>query len=423
MSSPVAPVQPGSELYAITLRQLDSAARLMGLDGNLHRVLRAPKRVFSVQVPIELERGEVEVFTGYRVQHNINRGPALGGLRYSAASSVDEVIALAMLMTWKCALVRLPFGGSAGALVCDPSTLTARELERLSRRYATEVSVLIGPTSDIVMPDLNTDGQVMAWIMDTFSMHAGYSVPAVVTGKHVSIGGTEGRLEATGRGVFISLVEAAKVARVGLEGCRVAIQGFGNVGSTAAALLYAAGCKVVAVSDSHGGVYSPRGLDIPMLLVYRRTEGRLRGVPGTDAITNAELLTCDCDVLIPAADDNQITAANASAVRARMVIEAASGPTTEEADRILEDRGVLVVPEILAGAGGAIVSYFEWVQGLQESFWTEQQVNERLETAMTEAFNAVLTTRERLGTSFRAAAYIQAIKAVADATEFRGIYP
>jgi glutamate dehydrogenase (NAD(P)+) len=423
MSSQVAPAQSGSDLYAIALRQFDTAARLMGLDSNMHRVLRSPKRVFTVQVPIELESGDVEVFTGYRVQHNINRGPAIGGLRYSAVSSVDEVIALAMLMTWKCALVRLPFGGSAGALVCDPAALTVREVERLTRRYATEVSLLIGPTSDIVMPDLNTDSQVMAWIMDTFSMHAGYSVPAVVTGKHVSIGGTEGRHDATGRGVYTTLVEAAKIAKISLQGCRVAIQGFGNVGSTAASLLHAAGCKVVAVSDASGGAYSPRGLDIPRLLVHRQTAGHLRGAPGADSITSAELLTCDCDVLIPAAVDNQITGANAAAVRARLIIEAASGPTTENADRILEERGILVVPEILAGAGGAIVSYFEWVQGLQESFWTEKQVNERLEAAMTEAFNAVLGTRERLGTSFRAAAYIQAIKAVADATEFRGIYP
>jgi glutamate dehydrogenase (NAD(P)+) len=423
MSSAVSPMQAGSDLYAIALRQLDVAAGLMGLDANMHRVLRTPKRVFTVQVPIELEDGEVQVFTGYRVQHNINRGPALGALRYHPDITVEHVIALAMLMTWKCALLRLPFGGSAGAMVCDPTALSARELERLTRRYATEVSVLIGPTSDIVMPDLNTDSQVMAWIMDTFSMHAGYSVPAVVTGKHVSIGGTEGHIEATARGVFYTLAHAAKQLGLPLDGSRVAIQGFGHVGGTVAALAESAGCTVVAVSDVTGGIYNPRGLEMASLIEYRNEVGRIQGFPGSSSITNPDLLTCDCDVLIPAASDNQINAFNAGAIRARMIVEAASGPTTEEADRILEQRGIVVLPEILAGAGGATVSYFEWVQGLQESFWTETQVYERLEAAISEAFESVQAVRKRLGVSFRGAAYVQAVKAVADATEMRGIYP
>lgn len=423
MMSPVAPAQIGSELYAIALRQVDAAAALMGLDEDMHLVLRTPKRILTVQVPFELANGEQEVLTGFRVQHNINRGPAIGGLRYEADASVGEVIALAMLMTWKCGLMGLPFGGSAGAVVCDPNAYTRRELERMTRRYATEVAILIGPSSDIVSPDLHTDGQVMAWIMDTYSMHQGFSVPAVVTGKPVSIGGSEGSHDATGRGLFFLLRQAAACLDLDLSQVGIAVQGFGSVGSVVAGLLHSAGCRVVAVSEAAGGLYNAKGLDIPALLAHRAATGQLAGFPGAYAMSNAELLTCPCDILIPAAVENQITAVNAGSVRARLVVEGANGPTTEEADRILDDRGITVLPDILAGAGGVTVAYFEWVQGLQESFWSESQVNARLESTLLDAFNAVTATKERLGVSYRAAAYVQGMGAVAQATAMRGIYP
>jgi glutamate dehydrogenase (NAD(P)+) len=344
-------------------------------------------------------------------------------LRFNPESGVEEVIALAMLMTWRCAVMHLPFGGSAGAVVCDPAIMTNKEIERLTRRYTTELAVLIGPTSDITMPDLNTGSQIMAWMMDTYSMHAGHSVPAVVTGKDVAIGGTEGRMEATGRGVCYALEHGARVVKLNLDGCKVSIQGFGNVGSTIAVLLAEYGCRVVAVSDAAGGVYNNQGLNIARLLEHQRASGKVQGFTGGEDISNAELLISDCDILVPAAIDNQITADNASFIRARLIVEAAHGPTTEDADKILEDRGVIVLPEILAGSGGAIVSYFEWVQGLQESFWSEKQVNDRLAMAMSDAFESVSAMRDRLGVSFRAAAYVQALQAVADTTAFRGIYP
>ena len=423
MTSPVAPADTGSDLYGIALRQVDAAAELMGLDPDLHGVLRTPKRVLTVAVPFELAGGEQLVVTGYRVQHNINRGPAIGGLRYHPHATMDEVIALAMLTTWKCGLMDLPFGGSAGAVVCDPDTLSSRELERMTRRYATEVAVLIGPSSDIVSPDLNTDSQIMAWIMDTISMHQGYSVPAVVTGKPVSIGGSEGSVESTGRGLCFLLGKAAAGLGIDLQSAGIAVQGFGNVGAVVASLLYAAGCRIVAVSDAAGGLLNKRGLDIPKVLEHSRYHGRLAGFAEADAITNAELIACECDVLVPAAVANQITERNAGAVRARLVVEGANGPTTEEAERILLDRHIEVLPDILAGAGGVTVAYFEWVQGLQESFWTEDQVNRRLEAALADAFAAVTATKERLKVSYRAAAYVQGMGAVAAATALRGIYP
>jgi glutamate dehydrogenase (NAD(P)+) len=423
MASPVASSRIGSDLYDFAIRQVDTTVALIGLDEDLHRVLRSPKRVLTVQVPFELADGEQEVLTGFRVQHNINRGPAIGGLRYDAAASVDEVIALAMLMTWKCGLIGLPFGGSAGAIVCDPSAYSRRELERMTRRYATEAAILIGPSSDIVVPDLHTDGQVMAWIMDTYSMHQGFSVPNVVTGKPVSIGGSEGSHDATGRGLFYLLGQVAPRHGIDPAGCAVAIQGFGAVGSVVASLLHQAGVKVVAVSEAAGGLYNSSGLDVPRLLEHVARGGHVADFQGGETLSNAELLTCPCDILIPAAIQNQITADNASSIRARLVIEGANGPTTEEADAILAERGIPVLPDILAGAGGVTVAYFEWVQGLQETFWSEAEVYGRLESALKDALDAVSAGSRRLGVSYRAAAYVEGVGAVAQATAMRGIYP
>jgi glutamate dehydrogenase (NAD(P)+) len=423
MTGQAATAHPGSDLFAIVVRQIDAAAQLMGLDPDMHRVLRTPKRIFTVQVPVELGPSELGVFTGFRVQHNINRGPAIGGLRYHPDLTVEEVTAMAMLMTWRCALTRLPFGGAAGGVVCDPSILSPRQLERLTRRYATEVSVLIGPSSDIMAPDVNTNPQIMAWIMDTYSMHEGYSVPAVATGKPVSIGGSEGRAEATGRGLFFLLRELARREGIDLAGSRVAIQGFGNVGMAAAVVLHAAGMRVVAVADSHGGVYNKHGLEVPRLIDHKRQSTQVAGFSGADALSPEDVLTCPCDVLVPAALAHVITARNAGQIQARLVVEGASGPTTDEADSILEERGIIVLPDILASSGGVTASYFEWVQGLQESFWSESEVNVRLESVLLEAFAAVQATRERLGVSYRAAAYAQAMSVVAQATDVRGIYP
>ncbi|MGH2390325.1 MAG: Glu/Leu/Phe/Val family dehydrogenase [Chloroflexota bacterium] len=423
MGSPAAPPRVGFDLYEHAVRQVDTTAALMGLDEDMHQVLRTPKRILSVQVRFEVGDGDQEVLTGYRVQHNINRGPAIGGLRYDADATVGEVVALAMLMTWKCGLIGLPFGGSAGAVVCDPGQYTPRELERLTRRYATETAILIGPSSDIVAPDLHTDSQIMAWIMDTYSMHQGFSVPNVVTGKPVSLGGSEGSQDATGRGLVYLLNQVAGRYGIDPTSCAVAVQGFGNVGSVVASLLHAAGCKVVAVSEAAGGLYNAAGLDIPRLLEYRAGSGQIAGFAEADVLSNAELLTCPCDILVPAAVQNQITVANASAVQARLVVEGANGPTTEEADAILKERGVPVLPDILAGAGGVTVAYFEWVQGLQETFWSESEVHARLVGALQDALDTVSATAERLGVSYRSAAYVKGMGAVAQATELRGIYP
>ncbi|HWE60996.1 MAG TPA: Glu/Leu/Phe/Val dehydrogenase [Chloroflexota bacterium] len=405
------------------LRQVDLTAQVMALDADLHQVLRTPKRVLTVSVPIERESGEIEVFTGYRVQHNINRGPALGGLRYAPHTVLDEVTALAMLMTWKCALMNLPFGGAAGAVVCDPDTISARELERLTRRYTSELGILIGPASDIITPDLNTNAQIMAWIMDTYSMQQGHSVPAVVTGKPISLGGTEGRAEATGRGLFFVLRALAPGFGLDLAGARVAVQGFGAVGRVVALACRDAGCTIVAVSDLRGGVFQADGLDLRRLVQYVTRTGSLNGFPDAATITNDDLLACDCDVLILAAAEQQVTAGNAHRVRARLVVEGANGPISSEADALLQERGIIVVPDILAGSGGPIVSYFEWVQSLQEHFWSEAEVTARLESVLVDACSRVLDCRDRLQVTLRTSAYVQAMEAVARATDTRGIYP
>ncbi len=409
--------------YDIAVAQFDEAADRLGLSQAMRAILRKPKRELIVNFPVRMDNGDVEMYTGYRVQHNINRGPAKGGIRFSPEVSLDEVRALAMWMTWKCAVVGIPFGGAKGGVICDPHKLSRTELERLTRRYATEISVLMGPDSDIPAPDMNTNPQIMAWMMDTFSMHMGYSVPAVITGKPLAIGGSEGRLEATARGVQFVTREAMHDLGLRPEDCSVVVQGFGNVGSISARLLHEMGCRVVAVSDIQGGVYNPHGIDIHKALRHSKEHGSLRGLPDTEAITNAELLELPCDVLVPAALENQLTAKNAPRVKARLIVEAANGPTTPDADHILNDRGIMVVPDILANAGGVTVSYFEWVQDLQRFFWAELEINNRLEQIMMRAYRATCAKAEEQETNLRIGAYLLAVTRVAEATEIRGVYP
>jgi glutamate dehydrogenase (NAD(P)+) len=404
-------------------RQFDGAAELLGLSQGLRAVLREVRREFTVRFPVKMDDGTLRMFEGYRVQHNLTRGPAKGGLRFHPEVSLDEVKALAMWMTWKCAIANLPFGGAKGGVIVDPAQLSHRELERLTRRFASEIAVLIGPESDIPAPDVNTNAEIMAWIMDTVSMESGYSVPAVVTGKPLDIGGSEGRPAATGRGVTIVALEACR--RVGRDpaATTVAVQGFGNVGATAALLMAEAGFRVCAVSDVFGGIYAPGGLDVPAVVRHRAETGRLDGFPGTESLSNQALLELPVDMLVPAALDNQVTARNAGRIRASLIIEGANGPTTPDADHILEKRGVVVVPDILANAGGVTVSYFEWVQDIQSFFWEEGEINQKLERVMRKAFAQTAEQADAHGVSLRMGAYLVAVKRVADATAVRGIYP
>jgi glutamate dehydrogenase (NAD(P)+) len=409
--------------YAIAIRQLEAAAYYLNLDRSLLEVLKHPRRELIVNFPVKMDDGSIRVFTGYRVHHNPARGPAKGGIRYHPEVTLDETRALAMWMTWKCAVVNIPYSGAKGGVVCDPKRLSIHELENLTRRYITEISIMVGPESDIPAPDIGTNPQVMAWIMDTYSMHKGYTVPAVVTGKPVAIGGSEGRLEATGRGVAVVAHEAAKMLGFGLEGARVVIQGFGNVGSATAKLMHQAGAKVVAISDARGGIYNPNGLDIPSLLHCAGRDGCIQAYRDADHITNKELLELPCDILVPAAIHGVITSENAHNIRARIIVEAANGPVTPDADRILQDNGVLVVPDILANAGGVVVSYFEWVQDLQAFFWEEEEVNVRLEKVMRRSFEHVRQVAEKNKVDLRMGAYIIGVQRVAEATTIRGIYP
>ena len=409
--------------YAIALSQLAHVAGILGLGDDIHAILAKPKRELTVNFPVNMESGGTRMFTGYRVQHNTSRGPAKGGLRFHPETDIDEVRALAMWMTWKCAIVNIPFGGAKGGVVCDPKTLTKAELEDLTRRYTTEISLVIGPDSDIPAPDVGTNGQIMAWIMDTYSMHAGHTVPAVVTGKPVSIGGSEGRLDATGLGVVLITEEAFKKQDRQLAGATVAVQGFGNVGSAAAKIFHRRGAKVVAVSDVKGGIANGHGLDIPALTAYVAQTGSVVGFPGTEPITNAEILETSCDVLVPAALQGQITEANAGKVNAKMVVEGANGPTTPGGDAILRERGILLLPDVLANAGGVTVSYFEWVQDIQSFFWSESQVNSRLARILRRAFSEVWDASETHKVDLRTAAYIVGVARVAEATITRGIYP
>ncbi len=409
--------------FAVAVAQFDVAAQHLHLSQELQAILRAPKRELTVNFPVRMDDGHVEMFTGYRVQHNINRGPAKGGVRFDANVSLDEVRALAMWMTWKCAVVNIPFGGAKGGVIVDPRKLSRGELERLTRRYATEIAGVIGPEADIPAPDVNTNPQVMAWIMDTYSMHNGYSIPAVVTGKPISVGGSEGRMEATGRGVFFTPREACKKLGMSLQGARVAVQGFGNVGSITARLLYEAGCKVVALSDVYGAVRNDNGIDVKRALMHLQEHGTLKGLPDTRPIEGKALLEVPVDILVPAALEGQLTGENASRVDARLIIEAANGPTTPEADAIFRERSIPVVPDILANAGGVTVSYFEWVQDLQRFFWTEDEINGRLEQIMVRSFNAVQAKKDEQDCDYRTAAYLLAVSRVAEATQIRGIYP
>jgi glutamate dehydrogenase (NAD(P)+) len=419
----LAPQVEEADEWRTAQRQFDTAAEILHLEPQIRPVLREVQREFTCHFPVEMDDGSTRVFTGYRVQHNIVRGPAKGGIRYHPAVSLDEVKALAMWMTWKCAVVNIPFGGAKGGVVVDPRTMSSREVERMTRRFATEISVLIGPDRDIPAPDVNTDGQIMAWIMDTISMHEGYSVTACVTGKPVDVGGSLGRVEATGRGVMICTLDALRHLGMRPQGTRVSIQGFGNVGSVSATLLERAGCTVVAVSDEYGGIHAPAGLDIADVKAYRAATGSLRGFPGATQIASDGTLTVDCDVLVPAAIGNQITSHNAGDIRASLIVEGANGPTTPEADDLLAQKGVFLVPDILANAGGVTASYFEWVQDLQSFFWSEDEVNERLHSIMQRAFGEVLQTALERRLPMRMAAYVEAVSRVAAATRDRGLYP
>jgi glutamate dehydrogenase (NAD(P)+) len=409
--------------YDMALQQFDAVADLLKLDPGIAEILRHPQRELIVHFPVKLDDGSVRVFTGFRVHHNISRGPAKGGLRFDAAVNIDEVRALAMWMTWKCAVVGIPFGGAKGGVICDPKQMSMPELERLTRRFATEISLLMSPDRDIPAPDVNTNPQIMAWIMDTYSMHAGHSVAAVVTGKPLSVGGSEGRNEATGRGVLYTIEEALRRQSKSLEGMTAVVQGFGNVGSVAARLLQEAGAKVIAVSDRDGGIYNPNGVDVKNLVRHLQEHGAVPHFRDTDEISNADLLELPCDLLVPAAYENQITALNAPRIQAKLIAEGANGPTTPEADRILRDRGIPVLPDVLCNAGGVTVSYFEWVQDLQEFFWDEDEINQKLRRIMVKAFDAIERIQDQHGSDMRTAAYIVGVQRVAEAIQTRGIYP
>ena len=409
--------------WQVAQQQFDLAAERLSLDPGLRKVLREPRRELTVHFPVKMDDGTVQVFTGYRVQHNLGRGPAKGGLRYHQDVSLDEVKALAMWMTWKCAVVGIPYGGGKGGVIVDPKQLSAKEVEGLTRRFTTEISILIGPEKDIPAPDVNTNAQTMAWIMDTYSMHVGYTVPGVVTGKPIALGGSEGRHEATARGTVFCIVEAARHLSLDLSSATVAIQGFGNAGSIAARLIGQEGVKVVAVSDSSGGIHDPAGLDVARVTGWKREHGTVQGFPGATDISNAQVLEVDCDILIPAALENQITARNASKIKARLVAEAANGPTTPDADIELARRGVFMIPDILCNAGGVTVSYFEWVQDLNRDHWSETIVNHKLKEIMVRSFGEVLAIAQRESCDMRTAAYLLAVQRVADATAMRGLYP
>ena len=417
------PIAEGISAFATAQHQFDVAADQLHLDDQLRQVLREIKRELVVHFPVEFDDGSFGVFTGFRVQHNIARGPAKGGLRYHPDMTLDDCRALAMFMTWKAALVELPFGGAKGGVVCDPRRLSTAELERLTRRFTTEISLLIGPEKDIPAPDLGTGWQVMAWIMDTVSMHQGYSVTAAVTGKPTEIGGSAGRYSAAGRGLVTVTLQAMRDHGLRVEGARMAVQGFGQVGSQCAVLFGALGMKVVAVSDSTGGVYDGNGLDLAALHAHRRDGGRVSDFGGGEPISNAELLELDVDVLAPAAVESQITMGNADRVRARVIAEAANAPVTPDAEAYLAERGVLMIPDILANAGGLVVSYFEWVQDLQAFFWEAGEVNSRLEQIMSRAYAVVRDTAREKNVSLREAAYQVAVTRVAAATAVRGIFP
>jgi glutamate dehydrogenase (NAD(P)+) len=422
---PIPRIAPREDLnpYRIAQIQFDIAAEYLKLDAGLRQVLRTPKRVLEVSIPTKMDNGQIRVFTGYRVQHNVARGPAKGGIRYHPAVTLDEVKALAAWMTWKTAAVNIPYGGGKGGVICDPKRMSKPELERMTRRYTSEILPIIGPERDIPAPDVYTDAQTMAWIMDTYSMTKGYSTLGVVTGKPLSIGGSEGRNEATARGCLVVVEEACKIKKMSLRGSTVAIQGFGNAGSLAAKLFTEKKTRGIAISDSRGGVFNSRGIDPLKAMRYKERSGTVVGMPGTSRISNDDLLTLKCDILIPAALENVITLNNADQIKAKIVAEAANGPTTPHADEVLARKGIALLPDILANAGGVTCSYFEWVQDLQSFFWSEAEVNAKLETVMRRAFHEAHETMRKHRTHMRTGTYILAVGRVADATLVRGLFP
>ncbi|MEZ5284392.1 MAG: Glu/Leu/Phe/Val dehydrogenase [Vicinamibacterales bacterium] len=409
-------------MFGAMLEEFEGAAKILNLERGIWKILTQPKRQITVACPVQMDNGEIEVFTGYRVQYNIALGPAKGGIRYHPDVSLDEVTALSAWMTWKCAVAQLPFGGGKGGIICDPTRMSKRELEALTRRYVAEIIDAIGPEKDVPAPDVNTNEQIMAWFSDTYSMHVGHTSTAVVTGKPVEMGGSLGRREATGRGVMIVAREAAAHLGFPLQGATIAVQGFGNVGGVAADLLADHGARIVGVTDWKGGVHNEKGLDTKALLAWVAEHRSVDGFPGGDRLDIAALHGLDVDILVPAALENQITMKNADQIRAKLVVEGANGPTTPEAHRRLHERGVFVVPDILANAGGVTTSYFEWVQDRHGYFWTEKEVNERLEAKMVQAFDVVLKTAQQFQVDMRTAAYIVAINRVATVTRMRGMY-
>ena len=408
--------------FEAMMSRFDRAAQLLDLDPDLYAVMRVPNREIKVYIPVRMDSGRIEVFEGYRVQHNFARGPAKGGIRYAPDVTLDEVRALAAWMTWKCAVVNVPFGGGKGGVICDPFQMSQGELERMTRRYASELIDFIGPEKDVPAPDMNTNEQTMAWIMDTYSMHARHTVTAVVTGKPVDLGGSSGRREATGRGLLFVINEAIKRFKMTPATTRVVVQGSGNVGGIAARLLYEAGYKVVAISDMHGGIYNPNGIDIPEAMSHLATTRSFEDFPGVEPVSNKELLELECDVLVPAATENQIRSNNADRIKCKVLAEGANGPTTAAADAILHNKGIFVIPDILANAGGVTVSYFEWVQDRMGYFWREDVVNQRLGESMVASFNDLCRYADQHHVDTRTAAYMLAIDRVAYDTRMRGIY-
>jgi glutamate dehydrogenase (NAD(P)+) len=415
--------KPEPDLFAVAVQQFHIAADVLGLEDDMRRILSHCQRELTVNFPVEMDDGSVQVFTGHRVQHNTGPGPSKGGIRYHQNVTLSEVKALAMWMTWKCAVVELPFGGAKGGVTVNPKLLSQNELQNLTRRYTADISIMIGPNKDIPAPDVNTNPQIMAWLMDTYSMNVGYSVPGVTTGKPIVLGGSQGRNEATGRGCVYAIQEAAKVRDLDLASSTTVVQGFGNAGSVAARLMRETGSTVVAVSDSGGGTYNPAGLDLDAVVAHKKRTGSVSGFAKGQDVSNAELLELPCDVLIPAALEGQIGAHNAPRIKASIIAEAANGPTSPEADNILYDRGVFVLPDIFANAGGVTVSYFEWVQAMQWFPWTLDQVNDRLSQIMAKSFHAVYDIAQRRNVHMRTAALVRAIDRVAEFTRLRGIYP
>jgi len=405
------------------IKQLENVAEIIKLSESELEYLKYPCRELTVSIPVKMDNGKLKVFIGYRVQHNDIRGPYKGGIRYHPEVTIDEVRALAMWMTWKCAVVNIPYGGAKGGVVCEPEKLSLAELERITRRFTNEISIIIGPSKDVPAPDVNTNETIMGWIMDTYSMNHGFAIPGVVTGKPISLGGSLGRREATGRGVMFTTLNILKKLNQDISNTKIVIQGFGNVGSVAAKLLYEKGAKIIAVSDVKGGIYNPNGLNIDKVLSYIKENKFVKNFSEADNITNKELLELKCDVLIPAALENQITEQNADKIKAKIIVEGANGPTTPPADKILEDNNIIVIPDILANAGGVTVSYFEWVQGNQEYYWTEDEVNSKLEQIMNSSFNYIQLIKDKYKVSYRLAAYIVAVSRVAEAMKCRGIYP